>query len=153
MRHDFNGAAGPILGCSRLLRNDAGRSTILEMTMAGKCIKPDCECLDYYEADDPYGKPDATTKPGAECGRLDTIVIKSVTYNIGDPRKLKHKRCNILEIIVSAIMSSHVCQICRRKEIWSVSGWLQIDDPVYKDKTGCSVVCNECAALNPKVFG
>lgn len=27
--------------------------------MAGKCIKPDCECLDYCEADDPYGKPQA----------------------------------------------------------------------------------------------
>lgn len=27
--------------------------------MVGKCIKPDCECLDYCEADDPYGKPQA----------------------------------------------------------------------------------------------
>ena len=25
--------------------------------MAGRCIKPDCECLDYCEADDPYGNP------------------------------------------------------------------------------------------------
>ena len=25
--------------------------------MAGKCIKPECECLDYCEAEDPYGKP------------------------------------------------------------------------------------------------
>ena len=80
------------------------------------------------------------------------ISITPVTYNIGNPRKLKHKRRNILEVLVSLIMSSHVCQICRRKEIWSVSGWLQIDDPVYKDKHGCSNVCLECVEQNKDVF-
>ena len=29
------------------------------LPMAGRCIKPDCECLDYCEAEDPYGKPQA----------------------------------------------------------------------------------------------
>ena len=79
------------------------------------------------------------------------IKIKHVTYNIGNPRKLKHKRRNIWEIFASSIMSSHVCQICRRKEGF-VSGWLQINDPVYKDKDGCSVVCIECAKLNKEIF-
>lgn len=27
--------------------------------MAGRCIKPNCECLDYCDAADPYGKPQA----------------------------------------------------------------------------------------------
>jgi len=81
------------------------------------------------------------------------ISIESVKYNIGNPRKLKHKRRNIFEFLISLIMSSHVCQICKRKEIWSVSGWLQIDDPVYKDSAGCSNVCLECARANPDVFG
>lgn len=82
------------------------------------------------------------------------INIEMVTYKLPNPpQKLKHKRRNIFEILVSLIMFSHVCQICRRKEIWSVSGWLQIDHPKYQDKHGCSNVCMECARLNPEVFG
>jgi len=77
----------------------------------------------------------------------------NVTYNIGNPRKLKHKRMNILEWLTSCIMSSHVCQICGRKEIWSVSGWLQIDNPTYKDKDDCSNVCLECVRQNEDIFG
>ena len=80
------------------------------------------------------------------------ITIKTVQYNIGNPRKLKHKRRNILEIIASLIMQSHVCQVCRRKELWSVSGWTQIDDKIYKDKDDCSVVCDKCVKSNPEVF-
>lgn len=82
-----------------------------------------------------------------------SALIEPVKYNIGNPKKLKHKKRNIFEVLVSMIMSSHVCQICRRKEIWSVSGWLQIDDPVYKDKNNCSVVCLECVRANPHIFG
>lgn len=79
--------------------------------------------------------------------------MKGATYNIPHPpQKLKHKRRNMLEVLASSIMSSHVCQICRRKEIWSVSGWLQIDHPRYKEKNGGSTVCNECVKLNPEVF-
>ena len=79
--------------------------------------------------------------------------VEMVRYNIGNPRKLKHKRRNFWEVLASCLVQSHVCQICRRKEIWSVSGWLQISDPVYKDKDGCSVVCMECAKQNEDVFG
>lgn len=82
-----------------------------------------------------------------------SLTFGMVRYPIGNPRKLKHKQRNIFEVIVSWIMSSHVCQICRRKEIWSVSGWLQINDPKYKDSDGCSCVCVECARMNPDVFG
>ena len=78
--------------------------------------------------------------------------IRAVKYNTGNLRKLKHKRRGVFGFLLSLIMSSHVCQICRRKEIWSVSGWLQIDDPVYRDKSGCSVVCNECVEQNREVF-
>ncbi len=74
-------------------------------------------------------------------------------YDIGNPRMLKHKKMNILEWFISLLMQSHVCQICRRKEIWSVSGWLQIDDPIYKDKDDCSVICNECWHQNEDIFG
>jgi len=81
------------------------------------------------------------------------IKAKIVSYPLGpNPRKLRHKRRNPFEIIVSWLMSSHVCQICRRKEIWSVSGWHQIDDPVHKDKNGCSVICFECCERNPELF-
>jgi len=80
--------------------------------------------------------------------------LEMVAYKkIGNPKKLKHKPMNLLEWIVSKLMSSHVCQICGRKEIWSVSGWLQINDPVYKDEDNCSVICFECADLNKEVFG
>lgn len=82
-----------------------------------------------------------------------SLTIGMVRYPIGNPRELKHKQRNAFEVIISWIMSSHVCQICKRKEIWSVSGWLQIDDPLYKDSNGCSVVCMECARMNPDVFG
>lgn len=81
------------------------------------------------------------------------ITIKPKKYEIGNPRKLIHKRRNLFEILVSFLIDSHVCQICRRKETWSVSGWLQIDDPVYKDHHDCSVVCFECARMNKSVFG
>ena len=81
------------------------------------------------------------------------FTIESVKYKIGNPRKLKHKRRNIFEVLVSLIMDSHICQICKRKEIWSVSGWLQIDDLIYKDKDGCSSVCYECARQNKEIFG
>jgi hypothetical protein len=81
------------------------------------------------------------------------LTFGMVRYPIGNPRKLKHKRRNLFEIAISFIKSSHVCQICKRKEIWSVSGWLQINDPVYKDSNGCSVVCYECARMNQNIFG
>jgi hypothetical protein len=68
-------------------------------------------------------------------------------------KKLKHKRMNIFEFLASKIVNSHVCQICGRKEIWSVSGWEQIDHPKFKDKNGCSVVCIECAKQNKEIFG
>lgn len=84
---------------------------------------------------------------------INGISIKGVEYDIGNPRKLKHKRRNIFEVLASFVMNSHVCQICKRKEIWSVSSWLQIDDLVYKDKRDCSVICNECEKQNPEVFG
>lgn len=78
--------------------------------------------------------------------------IEAVTYNLGsNPSKLKHRRRNIWECFISLIEDSHICQICGRKED-SVHGWLQIDDPVYKDKDGCSVICVECEKMNPEVF-
>ena len=80
------------------------------------------------------------------------ITVKMTEYSIGNPRKLTHKRRNIFEVLISLIMNSHVCQICRRKEIWSVSGWLQINDPVYKDEDGCSCVCLECVEQNKEIF-
>jgi hypothetical protein len=81
------------------------------------------------------------------------LTIGLVQYKIGNPRKLKHKKRNIWEVLVSWVVQSHVCQICKRKEIWSVSGWLQINDPIYKDKDDCSVVCFECAKQNEEIFG
>ena len=82
------------------------------------------------------------------------MTIRSVQYNLPDPpQQLTHKPMGLLERLVSLVMSSHICQICRRKEIWSVSGWLQIDHSVYKDQHNCSVVCLECARANPDVFG
>jgi len=81
------------------------------------------------------------------------LTVKLAQYNLPDPpSKLKHKKMNLLEWVLSMIVQSHVCQICGRKEIYSVSGWLQIDHPVYKDKDGCSCVCLECAHQNPEVF-
>ena len=81
------------------------------------------------------------------------LTTKLVQYNIPNPpSKLKHKKMNILEWFISKIMSSHVCQVCGRKELWSVSGWLQINHPKYRDKDGCSVVCFECEKMNPEIF-
>ena len=81
------------------------------------------------------------------------ITINNIRYKLPNPpSKLRHKRRNVFEIIIGWIMSSHVCQICKRKEIWSVSGWLQIDHPIYKDSDGCSNVCFECKKLNPEIF-
>lgn len=79
------------------------------------------------------------------------------TYN-GKPvprnlRDLPHKRRNLFEVIISWLMSSHVCQICKRKEIWSVNSWFQIDHLVCKDKYGCSVICNNCRDRNADIFG
>lgn len=80
-------------------------------------------------------------------------VIELVRYNLPcPPSRLYHTPMNFWERVASLLMNSHVCQICGRKEIWSVSGWLQIDDPVHRDKNGCSVVCIECARANPDVF-
>ncbi len=80
------------------------------------------------------------------------LSIELAKYNTENLRKLKHKRRSVFEFLASLIMSSHVCQICRRKEIWSVSSWLQIDDPIYKDKDGCSVICNNCKEANKEIF-
>lgn len=81
------------------------------------------------------------------------VLLKSVQYGLPDPpSKLPHKRMNLFEWLMSLLVQSHVCQICGRKEIWSVSGWLQIDHPRYKDSNGCSSVCLECARRNPEVF-
>lgn len=81
------------------------------------------------------------------------IKIESIKYDAVNLRKLKHKRRNIFEWFAGLIMQSHICQICRRKEIWSVSGWLQIDDPIFKDKDNHSVICMECAEANKEIFG
>ena len=82
------------------------------------------------------------------------VEFHAIVYNIPkDIHLLKHKKMNILERIASWGMQSHICQICSRKEIWSVSGWLQINDPIYKDDLDCSVVCIECANFNPEIFG
>lgn len=80
--------------------------------------------------------------------------LEGINYKLPDPpTKLKHRKQNILERLASFIMQSHVCQVCRRKEIWSVDGWLQIDDLNHHDSDGCSVVCSMCVLMNPKVFG
>jgi hypothetical protein len=78
--------------------------------------------------------------------------ITLVSYKLPNPpTKLKHRRRNLLECFWSLFMNSHICQICHRKEE-SVDGWFQIDDPIHKDKNGCSVVCLECKELNPEIF-
>ena len=69
-----------------------------------------------------------------------------------NPRKLKFKRRNPLEWLASLIMQSHVCQICKRKEIWSVESWLQVDCPFWVDKYGCSSICSICVNLNKEIF-
>lgn len=74
-------------------------------------------------------------------------------YQMGHPPALPHRRQSVLERLCSLVVRSPVCQICRRKKLWSVSGWVQVDDPVYKDDNGCSVVCLECARHNPAIFG
>ena len=81
-----------------------------------------------------------------------SINIEPINYQLPDPPSiLKHKKRNFFEWLVSLLMSSHVCQICKRKEIWSISGWFQIDDPKHKDRNGCSVVCVECRKANSQV--
>jgi hypothetical protein len=86
------------------------------------------------------------------------LQIRPVQYDIpSPPSQLKHRRRNLLEIImtwlVMTIGSSHICQICRRVDLSNrVSGWLQIDHPIYKDKNGCSCVCFECEKANPEIF-
>jgi len=81
-----------------------------------------------------------------ESERFKGLYIKSQTYSIPvDPKKLIHKKMNILEWIVSKIMQSHVCLICGRKEIWSVKSWLSVDEEG-------NVVCNNCTDLNPEIF-
>ncbi len=81
------------------------------------------------------------------------VSLSPVRYALGHPPDLPHQRRSVLEWLCSLVMQSHVCQICRRKELWSVSGWLQVDDPAYQDADGCSVVCLECARRNPAIFG
>ena len=81
------------------------------------------------------------------------ISIHMMRYLLPNPpSQLKHKRRNPIEILVSWLMDSHVCQICGRKEIWSVSGWVQINDPRHQDKHECSVVCQECWKTNEEYF-
>ena len=79
--------------------------------------------------------------------------ISSVDYKLPkDLTTLNYKRRNLFEWFVSLFMSSHVCQICKRKDIWSVDSWLQIDDNNHRGKDGCSVVCNKCEEANPSLF-
>lgn len=81
-----------------------------------------------------------------------SLTIAAAQYDLPNPpSKLKHKRMNLFQWLLCPIMRSHVCQICGRKEAF-VSGWRQIDHPVYKDHREGSCVCFECEAANPEVF-
>ncbi len=71
------------------------------------------------------------------------------------PSLLKHRERRWYEIILGWFISSHICQICHRKEpfiAWLNGGWNQIDDPYHHDSAGCSVVCQECWDLNLDFF-
>lgn len=84
-----------------------------------------------------------------------SIIMEDIKYNLPENlHKLKYKRMNPLEWVVSLLMDSHVCQICGRKEWGRVSGWLlfESDNPKHKDKYGCSAVCCECENANPEIF-
>jgi len=59
----------------------------------------------------------------------------------------KYKTRNILEFIMSLIVFSYRCEICRRKSIWSVKKWYYMDKKENGD-FGIKVMCNKCAEMN-----
>lgn len=76
---------------------------------------------------------------------LETVIYAEQYDLPDDPSSLPHKRMNLFEWLASSIVQSHVCLVCKRKEIWSVRAWLQISDRGV-------VVCNTCVEMNAKVF-
>lgn len=90
------------------------------------------------------------------------LKVRPINYRLGKyPHKLKHRKLSFFEQLFNIQSGAH-CQICGRGEAqnrgnpsrrFPIRGWLQIDDPENKTKSGSSVVCYECWELNPEIFG
>lgn len=88
------------------------------------------------------------TKEGVE----KVLRVGMIGYRLPmNPGSLNHRKRNPWELFCSLVVSSHVCQVCGRKEP-NVIAWNQVDDPIHHDRDGCSVVCDECFQINKEYF-